>query len=277
MQLRKWIGRRVEVPSREVEIHRRVRQVSVAQQELNRPQVGARFQEMRRVGVSQRVRRHAFVDPRLARGPVHRLPDHLRRDRGIGTPAVVRPRKEIGLRSHPPVVLTECGEERGTEGDLAVAAALALLDAEHHALAIDVADFELARFVAAQAGPVERQQQRAVIEIPCPGDQPLDFVGTEDDWQAESLLGIRQVLAHIASLQNIAAEEPECADLGDDGPHGEPSLFEQIQVIAPELRGRDPIEARSGVLAKRINDLDVTADGRGGVIATYQFVAQTLQ
>jgi hypothetical protein len=48
-------------------------------------------------------------------------------------------------------------------------------------------------------------------------------------------------------------------------------------VIAPELRGRDPIEARSGVLAKRINDLDVTADGRGGVIATYQFVAQTLQ
>jgi hypothetical protein len=162
-------------------------------------------------------------------------------------------------------------------GDLAIASAFALLDAEHHALAIDVADFELARFAAAQAGPVERQQQRAVIEILRPGDQPLDFVGAEDDWQAEALLRIREVLAHIAPLQDIAAEEPEGADLGDDGPHGEPPLFEQIQVIAPELRWRDPIEARSRLLAKRLNDLDVAADRRGSVVATYELVAQALQ
>jgi hypothetical protein len=112
-----------------------------------------------------------------------------------------------------------------------------------------------------------------VIQILRPRDQPLDFVWAEDDWQAESLLGIRQGLAHIAPLQHIAAEEPECADLGDDGRHGEPSLFEQIQVIAPELRWRDPFEARSGVLAKRLNDLDAAADGRSGVVATYQLVA----
>ena len=164
-----------------------------------------------------------------------------------------------------------------TEGDVAIPSAFALLDAEHHALAIDVADFELARFAAAQAGAVERQQQRAVIEILRPGDQLLDFVGTEDDGETESLLRIRQVLAHIAPLQDITAEEPEGADLGDDGPYGEPPLFEQIQVIAPELRWRDPVEARSRVLAKRLNDLDVAADGRSGVVATDQLVAQALQ
>ena len=125
-----------------------------------------------------------------------------------------------------------------------------MLDAEHHALAIDVADSELARFAAAQAGPVERQQQRPVIEILRPGDQPLHFVGTEDDGETESLLRIRQVLAHIAPLQDITAEEPEGADLGDHGPYGEPPLFEQKQVIASELRWRDPVEARSRVLAK---------------------------
>ena len=103
MQLLERIRRRVEMSPREVEIHRRVREIRVAQQELNRPQVGAGFQEMRRVRVSQRVRRDAFIDARLARGQAHGLPDHLRRDRGIGTPAVVRPRKEVGLRSHPPV------------------------------------------------------------------------------------------------------------------------------------------------------------------------------
>jgi hypothetical protein len=48
-------------------------------------------------------------------------------------------------------------------------------------------------------------------------------------------------------------------------------------VIAPELRGRDPIEACAGVLAKRLNDLDVAADGRSGVVATDQLVAQALQ
>ena len=38
---------------------------SAAQQELNGAQVSARFQEMRRVHVPQRVRCHAFVDARL--------------------------------------------------------------------------------------------------------------------------------------------------------------------------------------------------------------------
>ena len=94
LQLLERVGRRMEVPSREMEIDRRVRQIGVAQQELNGAQVSARFQEMRRVRVPQRVRCHAFVDARLPRREAHRLPDPLRGDRSIGTPAVVRPRKE---------------------------------------------------------------------------------------------------------------------------------------------------------------------------------------
>ena len=66
--------------------------VGVAQQELDRPQVGARFQQMRRVAVAQRVRRHVLVDPGLARGQMHSLPDHFRRDGRVGAPAMVRPR-----------------------------------------------------------------------------------------------------------------------------------------------------------------------------------------
>jgi methylmalonyl-CoA mutase cobalamin-binding subunit len=48
-------------------------------------------------------------------------------------------------------------------------------------------------------------------------------------------------------------------------------------VVASELGRGDPIEARTRVLAKRLNDLDVTADGRGGVVATDELVAQALQ
>jgi len=196
---------------------------------------------------------------------------------GIGTPAVTRPRKEIGLRLHPSVVLTERGEERGTQGNLAIAAALALLDAEHHALTIDVTDFELARFGATQAGAIERQEQRAVIEILRTRDETLDLVGTEDDRQAEPLLRVRQVLAHVAPLQHIAAEEPERADLRDHGPDGQPPLLEEKQMVASQLHRSESIEARARMLAERLNDLDVAANGRTGVVATHQLVAQALQ
>src|SRR4051794_34992591 len=120
---------------------------------------------MCRVRVPERVWRDALVDARLPCREAYRFPDHLAGDRGVCSPAVACPREEIGLRPHPAVVLTQGREERRTEGDLAIPATLALLDPKHHPLAIDVADFELARFAAAQAGPIERQQQRAVIEI----------------------------------------------------------------------------------------------------------------
>ena len=57
MQLLERIRRRVEVSSREMEIDRRVRQIGVSQQELNRPQVGAGFQQMRRAIPALRVAR----------------------------------------------------------------------------------------------------------------------------------------------------------------------------------------------------------------------------
>ena len=60
-------------------------------------------------------------------------------------------------------------------------------------------------------------------------------------------------------------------------PNGEPPLLKEEQVVAPELGWGDPIEARASVLAKRLNDLDVAADGRSGVVATYELVAQALQ
>ena len=78
-------------------------------------------------------------------------------------------------------------------------------------------------------------------------------------------------------MQNVPAEEPQRADLGDHRPDGQASLLEEKQVVASELGGRDPIEPRTGVLAERVNDLDVAADRGSGVVATHQLVAQALQ
>ncbi|MGB2712593.1 MAG: hypothetical protein WBC51_00325 [Vicinamibacterales bacterium] len=91
------------------------------------------------------------------------------------------------------------------------------------------------------------------------------------------LLRIRQFLTHVTSFQDVPAKEPQRADLGDHRPNGQAALLEEEQVVASELGGRDPVETRAGLLAKRINDLDVAADGRGGAIATHQLVAQALK
>ena len=40
LQLLERVRRRLEMPSREVQIHRRVREIGMAEQQLNRPQVG---------------------------------------------------------------------------------------------------------------------------------------------------------------------------------------------------------------------------------------------
>jgi hypothetical protein len=40
-------------------------------------------------------------------------------------------------------------------------------------------------------------------------------------------------------------------------------------VVASELGGRDSIEARTRMLAERVNDLDVASDGRSSVVATH--------
>ena len=116
-----------------------------------------------------------------------------------------------------------------------------------------------------------------MIEILRARDEALDLVRTEHDRQAEPLLRVRQVLAHIAPLQHIAAEEPEGADLRDHRSDGEPSLLEEEEVVTSQLGRGDPIEARARMLAKRLNDLHVAANGGSGVVATHQLVAQTLQ
>jgi hypothetical protein len=78
-------------------------------------------------------------------------------------------------------------------------------------------------------------------------------------------------------VQDVAAEEPQRADLRDHRPDRQTALLEEEQVVATELGGGDPIETRPRVLVERLHDLDVTADGGRGVVAPHQLVAQTMQ
>src|SRR5262245_49869195 len=120
---------------------------------------------MGRVRMTQGVRAHTTINPGCLRGEADSIPDALGGERTVGAPAVLLSWEQVRSRAHPAVVLAQRDEQRRTERDFAAVAAFATLDADHHALAIDVRDLELEEFAPAQARAVERHQHRPVVEI----------------------------------------------------------------------------------------------------------------
>jgi len=62
----------------------------------------------------------------------------------------------------------------------AYCASLAALDVNHHALAIDVPDFQMGQLGVAHSGGVERHQQNAMVGSERRIDEPRDFFLAQD-------------------------------------------------------------------------------------------------
>jgi hypothetical protein len=155
----------------------------VAQQYLNGAQVRARLEQVGGVRMAQRVRTDTTIDAGGLGGEAHRVPDALGRERLVGEPAVLPPREEVRLRTYLAVVLPQGCQQRGAEGHFARVATLPALNANHHALAVDVGDLQLQQLAAAQARAVERHEQRAVIEVLRAGNESPHFIRTQDRGQ----------------------------------------------------------------------------------------------
>src|ERR1700687_1772756 len=76
---------------------------------------------------------------------------------------------------------TQALEQDRREHRVAVAAALALLDAQRHALAVDVADLQRHHFARTQPGTVGDRQCRLVLQVAGCGDQAGHLVRAEHD------------------------------------------------------------------------------------------------
>lgn len=90
----------------------------------------------------------------------------------------------------------------------------------------------MTEFAPTESTPVERQQQRAVIDVLRARDQALHLLGTQDDREAPPALRTRQVLIHVPPLQRAQLEEAQRGDLRDDGPDGQRPLLEQIDQVS---------------------------------------------
>src|SRR5215471_12323589 len=122
---------------------------------------------MSRPAVAQRMRSNTFADAGPARSLATCDPDGLVRDRLIKFPATGACGEQIESRLSPAPVLAQDLQQRWTQRQITIFAALARDHADDHPLAVDIADFKVSEFAASHAGAVERHQQRSSKQVPC--------------------------------------------------------------------------------------------------------------
>ena len=125
--------------------------------------------------------------------------------------------------------------ELRAEGNLAVLAALALADVDHHPFLVDVLGPQMAQLGAAHAGGIQSHQDGAVAEVGGGGDQPRHFPGAEDGGHLPAeQFGEGQVIARIAPLQDLQEQEAQGCHLDHDRLRVQLAL-NQVELILPHV------------------------------------------
>jgi hypothetical protein len=89
-------------------------------------------------------------------------------------------------------------------------------DVNHHALAIDVTDFQVCQFSASYSGGVERHQQSAMIRSQSCVYESRDFFPAEDRRKAKRFFRIGRLGDAPGFLESFDVEESQrCQSLGD--------------------------------------------------------------
>src|SRR5579862_4610252 len=128
----------MQVLLREMEVLSGGLQIAMSEQNLDSPQVRACFQQMRRPAMTKSVRRHALGDTRLDTRILASNPHRLIADWAVWFQPRVASREQIRLGFAPAPVLAQGFQKCRAEWQIAASAALALVHANQHALAIHV-------------------------------------------------------------------------------------------------------------------------------------------
>src|SRR5216684_6388556 len=134
--------------------------------------------------------------------------DHLGSDGAIaGMAALARKQPYAGLTPQPVPVSPEFVEQSWTEQHIAVLAAFAALDVNHHALTVDVANFQTCEFGTPESGGVERHQQSAMEGRASRIDESRHFLLAEDRWQVNGLLRVGSLRDAPGLLERLDVEK----------------------------------------------------------------------
>lgn len=193
---------------RDLRVARRRRQIVVAEQDLNDPDIGSVLQEMGREAVAQRMHRHAFGQTRCFR----RRPASGVQDGRINRMTLVAAGKEIEPWPGPPPINAEDAEQLRRQHHVAVFRPLAVPDQDDAPRAVDVGDHETADFRGPQSGRIAASERRPALQARNGFKELHDFVRAQYHGQLAGLPRIRNALGNNRFSKRHAVKEPQRTD-----------------------------------------------------------------
>ncbi len=155
--------------------------------------------------VPQRVRRDPTAEPRRLGRHVADAVELTHRDGPQRILAREKPAPRSALQPPRPQQLQKLRRKHG----MPILAALAHLDADQHALGIDVADPQHDDLAAAQTGAVGDAERGLVLETRAGGglDQLADLIRRKDPRQLPRIVRARQLMGEIGAAERGDEEE----------------------------------------------------------------------
>ena len=186
--------------------------------------------------MAKRVHRYALVDLRGFGGGVN-SPIELTRGHRIhrieaGKQPAAGQYLALGVAQSPPAAqpLQQYGREHG----VAILVALALLHAQHHAFAVDVAHLQRDHLAGAQSCAIRNRQGRLGLQVGRGGDQACDLVAAEHHGQG-AWHPHRLHLGHqLSTTKGDVEEELQSGEGGVDRDRRS-ALINQVQLKTSQL------------------------------------------
>src|ERR1035437_1491866 len=271
-------GGRAQMPLGQMQIDGRYFEVSMAEQYLDGAQVGAGFKQVCGEAMSQSVRMDVPVREAGALGSdLAGSPENLGGDWiACGMPTVAGKQPLLRLAPESAPVSAQRFEQLRAEHYIAVLAALALPDMNHHPLAVDVADLQVGGFCAARTGGIKRHQKDAMKGGVRGVDQTRYLLLTEYLRKVTHLLRIGRLGDAPAPLQHVNVEETQRRQPQDYGVRAVLQLGEEHRLILANVFRAKLIGRAAKVPAEVRNTVQVAADGCRGEVAALQLLKHEL-
>src|ERR1035438_8573938 len=223
--------------------------------------------------VTQRVGMNLFLDAGSLGGLLAGVPDGFGVDGPIAAMmAVARKQPHAGFSVQPMPMSTEFFQQLWTKQHIAISAPLAALDMNHHALAVDVADFQARQFRVPYSGGVERHQQDALVGRTSRVDQLRDFLLAEDRRETMCLFRVGRFGDAPGPVESLGEEKTQSRQADRDSRRGQVPLLKQLRLIFANLPRTQAVRREIESSSKIVDCADVRTCGIFRVITALEFL-----
>src|SRR5216683_1533145 len=232
---------------------------------------------MRGEAVTQRVGMDLFLDARALDRFLARVPGCFRID-GLITvvPTVAWKQPCAGFSRQAAPVLAQLLEQFWAEHHIAIFTSLAALNVNHHALAVDVADFQVCQLGVAHSGSVERHQQNAMVGSERSIDESRDFFLAQDRRKVKWSFRIGSLGDAPGLFESLDVEKPQRREAVIHSTRRQLLLLKQLRLVFTNVSQAQTVRRTVESSREIFNCAEVIPYGIFRVITTLEFLQHHL-